>query len=105
MNAAFAVPAGSKGDSHAIVTQFANIVVRMTGSNDFDSTRKMHSLRGGAAGLNRKQVVLMYRFFEGPSTFGGSESHSASSRGKTGLSFRKAEGVAAGSDTLLGGEG
>ena len=66
MKPAFHVQHGSSGDSHAIVVQFAMIVTRMTGSNGFDSTKRMAHRRGVSAGLKQQHDSPAYMRPLGP---------------------------------------
>ena len=55
MKSAFGPTWGSSGDSHAIVTQLARIVSKITWSNNFASTMKIAGRRGQVAGLKQQR--------------------------------------------------
>ena len=103
MKSAFAVCSGSSGDSHAIVTQLAKMVVRMIGSNNLDSMASMHRRRGCAAGRKQQNARLRYTISEGPRISGLSRSK-PSRPGKV-LSRTNTDGVVAtfGEATLASG--
>ena len=58
--ASLVVPVGSKGDCHAIVLQFARMVIKMNGSNHRCSTNRMADFRGSWPGNRQKIDVELY---------------------------------------------
>ena len=58
MKSALSVQHGSSGDSHPIVQQLQMMVMRMIGSNGFDSTRKIVLRRGSSPGFRKNRAVL-----------------------------------------------
>lgn len=70
MRSCLAVPGGSSGDCHAIVTQFMMMTIRTHGSNIRDSTKYMHIRRSQLDGSKHSSDVLWYRRPSLPCTAG-----------------------------------